>query len=400
MGSLRLYVALCVIRNHAEAVLPWKTHGGQDAVQIFFIISGFYMQFILGGGKYGTIGEFYLSRWLRIFIPYLIATVLIVIASVATGLVTGDFLTLAATVHPEGNGLLGTALALLSNVTVFFQDWIMFLAHDAGGPLRFTADYRADTHPLYRYLWIPPAWSVGVELTFYVIAPFLVRRLSSPAIGLVMALSFAARLFCCARLGLDHDPWTYRFFPFELFHFCLGILACRLMQRFAPAFDRITAATGGLADRLGLLFMPLMAACVLAVARLHLLGSVFIRSLVAALAGGSDAASIALSQGLAMAAWVAIVPVLFSMTRRLAADRFVGELSYPVYLLHYTVVLIVNAILFAFHLPGAINGEVAAIVSVLAAMLLQVTVLQPFDGWRQRTVLARARRPHGSGLRT
>ena len=61
--------------------------------------------------------------------------------------------------------------------------------------------------------------------------------------------------------------------------------------------------------------------------------------------------------------------------------------------------LIVNAILLAFHLPGTINGEVAAVVTVLAAMLLHVAVLQPFDGWRQRTVLARARRPHGSGLR-
>ena len=384
MGILRLYLALCVIGNHSEAVLPWRVHGGAVAVQIFFIISGFYMQFILGSGKYGTVSQFYLSRWLRIVMPYLVASVCVVLASVAMGLATGDYLTLAATVHPSGNGLLGTSLALLSNVTIFFQDWIMFLSHEAGESLRFTADFRADAHPLYRYLWIPPAWSVGVELTFYLTAPFLVGRLSSAAIGVVMALSFAARLLCYGWLYLDHDPWTYRFFPFEVFHFCLGILACRLMQRFPSTFNRITTATEGLAGRLGVLFLPVMAGCVLVTARLHLLANSFITLCSSLVAADAPAMADAVSLELAIAAWVVIIPVLFSMTRRLAADRFVGELSYPVYLLHYTVILLVKAALLASNLPASMIGEVAAVVSVLLAAALHVAVLQPFDAWRQR----------------
>lgn len=251
MGILRLYLALCVIGNHAEPVLPWRTHGGPEAVRIFFVISGFYMQFILGAGKYGTITDFYLSRWMRIFIPYSVAVAAVVAASIAAGWFTGDFLTLSAALHPEGNGRLGTNLALLSNATVFFQDWIMFLGHEEGRPLRFSADFRADPHPLWRYLWIPPAWSVAVEVTFYLLAPLLACRLPGAALAGVMALSLAGRWFCATRLGLDHDPWTYRFLPFELFSLCLGMLACRLMTRQGAVYDRLSRGTDRLAARLG-----------------------------------------------------------------------------------------------------------------------------------------------------
>jgi len=385
MGILRLYLALCVIGNHAESVLPWKIHGGQDAVQAFFIISGFYMQLILGDGKYGTIGEFYLSRWLRIAVPYAIVTVLVVIASGISGLVDGDFLTLAATLRHEGNGMLGSAFAILSNLTIFFQDWIMFLSHDAGSELRFTLDFREDPNPLYRYLWIPPAWSVGVELMFYCIAPLLVRRLSTLAVAAVVATSLAARAYCYARFGIDHDPWTYRFFPFELCHFCYGILACRMMQGWASPFDRVTSTTSGLADRLGAWFLPLLAAVVLLLSRMQLLASQAL-SRIATVGGGSNGLAGLVSHELSLATWVMMVPLLFSMTRRLRSDRLIGELSYPVYLVHYTIVLIVGAVLAGLRLPAAMTGEVAAIVSVSVAAVLQSTILQPCEDWRQRFV--------------
>jgi peptidoglycan/LPS O-acetylase OafA/YrhL len=385
MGILRLYLALCVIGNHAESVLPWKIHGGQDAVQVFFIISGFYMQLILGDGKYGTTGEFYLSRWLRIAVPYAIVTVLVVIASGISGFVNGDFLTLAATLRHEGNGMLGSALAILTNLTIFCQDWIMFLSHEAGSDLRITLDYRDDPNPLYRYLLIPPAWSVGVELMFYCVAPLLVRQLSSLAIAAVIATSLAARACCYVRFAIDHDPWTYRFFPFELCHFCYGILACRMMQGLVSPFDRITSTTAALADRLGAWFLPLLAAFVLLLSRTQLLASQAL-SRTAALGGGAHALAGMLSHELSLATWVMMVPLLFSMTRSLRSDRLIGELSYPVYLVHYTTVLIVGAVLAGLRLPAAITGEVAAIVSVSVAALLQNVILQPCEDWRQRFV--------------
>lgn len=397
MGILRCYLALCVIRAHSESVLPWRMHGGPDAVQIFFVISGFYMQFILGAGKYGTIADFYLSRWLRIFFPYAVAVAAVVVVSVCSGLVTGNFLTLAATLQSEGNGLLGRSLALLSNATLFFQDWIMFLRHEAGEPLRFSADFHADPHPLWRYFWIPQAWSVGVELTFYLVAPLLAgTRRGGMVVGL-MALSLAARWFCAARLGLDHDPWTYRFFPFELFAFCLGMLACRIMTRHKAAFERLTSGCDRLAAQLGPWFMPLLAILVLVVARSHLIFAAVIRHALGWVVGSGGATQTVLAGAVSLTAWFFLVPVFFSMTRRQSLDRMVGELSYPVYLLHYTVVCLVTAAVAAWGLPGTLRGEIAALVSVAAAVLVQAVFLGPFEKWRQRIVQRHATAESGAG---
>jgi peptidoglycan/LPS O-acetylase OafA/YrhL len=85
------------------------------------------------------------------------------------------------------------------------------------------------------------------------------------------------------------------------------------------------------------------------------------------------------------------------MTRRQPVDRMVGELSYPVYLLHYTVVLLVTAAMAAWKLPETLRGEMAALVSVAAAVLVQATLLGPFEKWRQRIVQRHATATSGGG---
>ena len=65
MGILRIYLALCVVAEHSTSIFPWQNHRGKEAVQIFYLISGFYMAHI--AGKYKSVIEFYLSRFFRIF---------------------------------------------------------------------------------------------------------------------------------------------------------------------------------------------------------------------------------------------------------------------------------------------------------------------------------------------
>src|SRR5580658_9352582 len=71
MGILRVYLALCVITAHSTPALPWHLHDPHQAVEIFYIISGFYMALILSNG-YPTTKQFYVSRFLRIFPAYFI----------------------------------------------------------------------------------------------------------------------------------------------------------------------------------------------------------------------------------------------------------------------------------------------------------------------------------------
>jgi peptidoglycan/LPS O-acetylase OafA/YrhL len=58
MGILRVYLALCVIAAHSHRVLPWRMHDGRQAVQIFYIISGFYMAMVLST-RYSSARDLY-----------------------------------------------------------------------------------------------------------------------------------------------------------------------------------------------------------------------------------------------------------------------------------------------------------------------------------------------------
>ena len=129
MGVLRLYLALCVVAAHTGNLFPWSAHNGLQSVEIFFLISGFYMALI--ASKYDTAREFYASRFLRIYIPYWTILLGIVLACSAIGLATGKWLALApfATYSPDVNGIAGTAAATFSNLTGFGIDWFCFLAH-------------------------------------------------------------------------------------------------------------------------------------------------------------------------------------------------------------------------------------------------------------------------------
>jgi peptidoglycan/LPS O-acetylase OafA/YrhL len=395
MGILRLYLAICVIATHSEKILPWGSHGGREAVQIFFIISGFYMQLILsGGGKYGSVTEFYRSRSLRIYFPYFISLAVVVLISSLTGLLSGDWLTLSAfhdqLTGPEKAGA-GTVFATLSNGTLFFQDWVMFLDQTPAGKLTFTSNFLNSAHPLWHFLWIPQAWSVGVELTFYLIAPFLVRKLSNSALLMVAALSFLARFLAYWKLGWYTDPWSYRFFPFELLNFCYGILGCRLMQQRPAIFDRITGTALRIEKKLGRWHYPLLVFSGLAGLCAH-------RLLFSTVGGFADKL-IPRGQELvyfgSIALWGLIVPILFSFTRNNRTDRAVGELSYPVYLLHYTVCVLLLHWVSTQGFPKYLVGETATVFTIVIAILLQTHVLEPFEKWRQASVRKNAKTAPG-----
>ena len=72
MGILRVILAIAVVISHSESFLGLKFTGGLVSVQIFFIISGFYMTMILDNkyvGK-GSYRLFLSNRFLRLYPIY------------------------------------------------------------------------------------------------------------------------------------------------------------------------------------------------------------------------------------------------------------------------------------------------------------------------------------------
>ncbi len=121
----------CVVADHGGPALRWRMHTGSQAVQMFYIISGFYMGMVLSS-RYSKPHVFYVSRFLRIFPPYWLVLAATFVLGMAGGLFFNRWLMLRTYVnHPfEHNGMVGILLSVLVNLTLIGQDWLMFLKHD------------------------------------------------------------------------------------------------------------------------------------------------------------------------------------------------------------------------------------------------------------------------------
>ena len=78
-----------------------------------------------------------------------------------------------------------------------------------------------------------------------------------------------------------------------------------------------------------------------------------------------------------------VIPFVFSYTKKNRFDRFIGELSYPAYIIH-TLIITLTVALF----PGISNSAVYPLVVIVATMvvsiLLALFVDRKVDGWRQK----------------
>ncbi|MDI1253516.1 acyltransferase [Thermomonas sp.] len=369
MGFLRFYLAMCVVMAHASPVLPWPVLDGRQAVQMFFMISGFYMQFVLST-KYASLKSFYTSRLLRIFVPYFVALALVVVISVLSGLVLGDWLAFTPYSAWRENGVTGVLITATTNITLFFQDWVMFLTQDSGKSLQFTANFWNSASPLWHYLLIPQAWSIGVELSYYLVVPLLARKFSTKMLCGLIVTSQVARFLVYGYLGAAHDPWTYRFFPFELAHFAYGMLAARLY--FMLKARRIGSWQSSWQSYVALVSVLLVAFSI---------NAALVRVLKPYVSIYLPFGSEVLILG-SFVVWVPLIAGLFILTKNSTIDRFLGELSYPIYLVHYVIVGLAGALVAQGILMANMVGWFAVVASILVSVLLVVLALNPFERWR------------------
>ncbi|MBM3796829.1 MAG: acyltransferase [Acidobacteria bacterium] len=355
MGCCRLALALAVVLVHGGGFSPMI--GGALAVQAFFVISGFYMALVLhtkyppGPKSYWI---FISNRLIRLWPVY--ALVLALAAAVFWW---------GWPAHVKRSGLFSawvehwdtlafSTKAILGGANLFFlgQDWLMFAAVDPQtGLLHLTADFTKEPLPAFVFLVLPPSWSLGVELTFYLIAPLLVRRSVRCLVGLIAA-SFLVR-FATYAMFHHHDPWSYRFFPAELAFFLFGVLAHRLSMTMPLSLDearRRQIGTGAL------------------VVVLLLLGTLRISKDYAVLA-----------------AFALCLPFIFEATKSNHLDRTIGELSYSVYLGHAFLapVLLAGFQRLGWVLSPVVFSGALALASLALAAALHLGVERPIDRFRQ-----------------
>lgn len=359
MGVIRLLLALSVVVGHMGGVFGYTLVDPAVAVEVFFIISGFYMAMILSE-KYNSYSLFITNRFLKIYPAYLV--VLLVTFVLST-------IYLVAT-HNYENGIVGKIISaqqkvpasalipmVLSNLTIFGQDVLFFFRVDGHSNVSFTTNYQNSNFVLIRLLAVPQAWSIALELMFYLIAPFL-NKLKTLPLLLIGAASLCLKI-TLYRSGLTNDPWTYRFFPSELFFFILGILSYRLYKT-----SFFTAVDSKLNHRwTNILYISFLLVFFLFSPGLN-----------------------SIQSALFIAAFTFLLPFIFEKFRKVRLDKKIGDFSYELYIAHELCIYSMTNIISRFSHHTEINKILVLIGSLVFSYALSILVTQKIDRFRQNRI--------------
>ncbi|MFA5750428.1 MAG: acyltransferase [Candidatus Shapirobacteria bacterium] len=354
MGLIRLLLAISVIMAHSSPILGLTLVQGQLAVEIFFMISGFYMALILSE-KYTKKSDYKLfisNRFLKIFPTYWITLMICLIYQVIYLYLNPNSPNIFALFNPRFNLNPFTFITfLISNLIIFGQDVLLFFGlNTTTGALFFTSNFRLFKPETFNFFFIAQAWTLSLELTFYFLAPFL-NRFKNKYLLLIMSLSFGLRLFIYSQ-GLNHDPWNYRFFPTELIFFLSGILMYRIYKYIQLKPFKKLSIYSFLFYISFLIYYQYLPHERTKQLILFLFSFIFI-------------------------------PFIFNLFKTNKIDRFIGELSFPVYICHF---LIIDILTHFTNIPHQFLGITTITISILFSIIILKSIINPINLFRQSRI--------------
>lgn len=323
MGLYRAILALSVLLAHAGGIYGYFIIDGVVAVKCFLIMSGFYMALILNEkytSKKSTLFLFYTNRIYRImplYIFFLLISILV------------PFICLKFDKFPLQTAILDRfsdyyhvldpttfIYIIFSNIFVVGREIGAFLGINLyDGTMYFTSSVMEIGGPCVNsFMFIPQAWTLSVEFYFYLLAPFIIK-LKSRYIALLILLSFFIR-FVLYYSGYNNLIWSTTFFPSEIGLFLLGYISYRififlnnnnlLINKASIVFSTIIF---GLT-----IFYPLLPR--------NALVPYFFKN----------------NEIIIYLIFTIGLPFLFHQSKFSRIDRFLGELSYPIFLSHLFII--------------------------------------------------------------
>jgi peptidoglycan/LPS O-acetylase OafA/YrhL len=341
LGLVRLFLAWVVAADHwsvfvlrpqsvfIDDVYKFGFNSGY-AVMFFYVISGFLITYTLtrnyDGDLHGVF-KFYKNRFIRIFSLY---WPLVVLTFLVFDWAWDRFLS-------------ASLLDKLTGIFLLGMDWrIAFASYP-------------ETHFDAAIGGLHQAWTLGAELTFYLAAPLLMRSWKIGAA--LLAVSFGLRAAFVIALGNDlHDVWTYHFAVTTVGFFMLGHLICLASQGWRPLSQPIVG-------------------CVLLVC-----------SFATMLFSGSYAGYDSVRFWGSALFFTAALPGVFEATKDMRWLNLAGDLSYPIYLVHTSMFILLAPTLIDFALPltllppaeaGYVSIAAFLAVTAVAALVIHKVVEVP-----------------------
>jgi len=239
----------------------------------------------------------------------------------------------------------------VSNIFIFGQDFVYFSSIESGN-LVLSSNFGKSEIQLWQGIVISQAWTIGLELSFYLIAPFIL--FNKKIIFTLLILSIALRVFLI-KIGIGlQDPWTYRFFPCELALFLVGSLSHQILY---PFYGRVLEGHIDFYSKLATYFLITISVIYFKIPLSELYKTILL-----------------------FAIFVILLPLAFSFSNKNKLDRYIGDLSYPIYICHLLVIFLVMAISknTAFDNPKLL-AVICVSLSIFLAIILNVLVGRPVE---------------------
>jgi peptidoglycan/LPS O-acetylase OafA/YrhL len=373
MGLVRFLLALSVVLWHARGNQHHLLNAAV-AVALFFMISGFYMTMVINE-KYKLANDgrwkltFYESRAWRLMPAYW-ASFCLLLLWMATAGGFNPFL------FDSPGSVLKRAVLLFSNLFIVGQDFHQFAVRvlvDHAGPekmvallARYGGGFLED-----QYMLIGQAWSLAAEISFYLLAPFLV--VSGRRTFLAAGTALFIRFLLIGVWGQRSGVWGYFFFPGALSMFLLGACGYHL-HRLIPRTEGERA---------------IGAALLVAFVTWLLVGSYRYAGVL--LSGPSGSIDEARFWALYIPFAIAL-PFVFALTKNWRFDRELGELSYPLYLIHG---MILGLAFYRWGAPTMLPDLGAAVLFCVSAAytlnkVIEVPANRLREAWVRRRMKGRA----------
>lgn len=341
MGLLRLFFALSVVVTHAYPLFGYKLLDPAVAVHSFFIISGFYMALILNEkyiGKNNSYKLFISNRLLRIYPLYWIILLLLFFLSLSKYFLSPSpddaikmFLNFA---HSSGHYWTTIVMSILRNLTLIIStDYFQQNFHDPG------------------YLLLLPAWTLQIEVLFYLLAPFLVKCKTRTIF--ILMLPFILITFTNIFPLFHSDTSIMYIFLSKFVFFLFGIMSYK-GYRYVKTNKTLNIYSG----------------------KIFILFSLFL-IVFGIFSTSGDTSKNVIFYPVYYLIFTSVIPFTFYFSQTLSFDTVVGNLSYPVYLSHLlifklisnspipqnnhsliTLITIVSTLLFSYVLVKFVEGPI------------------------------------------
>jgi len=354
MGLLRILLALSVLAGHGLVIYKFNLLPGSTAVLVFYIISGFYMSLILNE-KYIEKNNSYLlfitNRFLRIYPIHWLILFSTVFVNIAQGILLHNptwkidfFLSLLK--NP-----LTFIYFVFSNIFIFGQSFTGFLSLTTNKTLFVNEFFRADG--LHFTYFLPQAWTVGVELSFYLIAPFIFK-LSKKIVLLFAIISFSLNIYLYNYTN-GSPVMKYVFLPSDLIFFLLGYFSYGYYLKIKAIKNNFLINALNIILIIFTIFYSFLPDFNLPYITFSCKELIYFSLVTIA------------------------IPFLFNTYKSNKWDREIGELSYPIYMSHIFVAMVCKVIpIKLFHNPVFVIFLV-----ILFSYLLNKIISIPLEKFRQ-----------------